>query len=148
MTQQGSATPHTVLLVEGVPIIRRGLKKIIEEAGFNVIDTGDAKAAAKIYREDSTNIALVIADNGTLSQLLKDPGLGLASSIREINTEVPIAIMGVEPVVELSGKVEALQDSRTTVIKKSPFGPAQFQGLLDRMGVEKPAKPERGVGIV
>ena len=52
----------TILLVDDEPAIRRLAVRVLQRAGFSVLDAGDGEEALKIWKEHRDQVALVITD--------------------------------------------------------------------------------------
>lgn len=84
---------RTILLVEDDDLLRDAFKLLLEDAGYQVLEAGTARAALQIARERFP--ALIILDLG----LPDRPGLDV---VRTLRTEPEMA--GV-PVIALTGRV-------------------------------------------
>jgi DNA-binding NtrC family response regulator len=53
---------RTILLVEDEPFVRQATSSILEHAGFEVLSTGDAQEATRVYQDCKRRIDLVMTD--------------------------------------------------------------------------------------
>lgn len=94
MTLQTYAHPNdlprrrTILLVEDEPFVREATCSILENAGFEVLPTVDARDAMKVYTECTRGIDLVITDMGLPGRT----GRQLAQDLRERSPEVIVLV--------------------------------------------------------
>lgn len=81
-----------VLIVDDHPIVRRGLKDILdEEPEFNVTETANGHDALKLIKEQSFDLAIVDLDLPGMS------GLELLKEIKRFNKRLRVLILSVYP---------------------------------------------------
>ena len=94
MTLQTYAHPNdlprrrTILLVEDEPFVREATCSILESAGFEVLPTGDACDAMKVYAEYTRGIDLVMTDMGLPGRT----GQQLGQDLRKHSPEVMVLV--------------------------------------------------------
>ena len=114
-----------VLAVEDDPIVRADLRLVLEDAGFEVADTGDGLEAVELARTHQPDA--IVLD-------LHLPRLGGVEATRRIVAErdVPIvALTGVSPALA----AEALEAGASSYVLK-PFEPEEVVGaVLDAIAV-------------
>ncbi|GFE56358.1 sigma-54 dependent transcriptional regulator [Geobacter sp. AOG1] len=106
-----------VLVVDDEAIIREGLKRILEHAGYNVASSASGQHALECMQEE--NFGLVITD-------LKMPGMSgmeVLKAIKVLQPEVPVIIITGYSTVDTA--VEAMKNGAFDYIAK-PFTPDQI----------------------
>ena len=79
---------RTILLVEDEPFVREATCSILENAGFEVLPTGDARDAMKVFAECTRGIDLVMTDMGLPGRT----GQQLGQDLREHSPEVMVLV--------------------------------------------------------
>jgi DNA-binding response OmpR family regulator len=130
MTDQQSA-PARILIVEDEMLVRMFAVDALEDAGFQVLQAGDAAEAIKALASVS-ELAAVIVDMG----LPDRPGDQLAGEMRAKLQTLPILIASGRSERELKDKFAA--DSRIGVLVK-PYTAAMLIGALGSLGVPAPS---------
>jgi len=114
-------TQRTILIVEDEPIIRMCAAELVEDAGFAVIEVGDAETAmARLEAEQP--IAVVFTDINLPGGM---NGLELAEEVERRWPEIRILIASgrvAPPPSQLSGKVSFIP---------KPYGSGEFLAALD-----------------
>ena len=145
MTLQPYAFPNdqprrrTILLVEDEPFVRAATCSILESAGFEVLRTGDATDALRIYEARTRRIDLVITD----MVLPGRSGLQLGEDLREQSPEVVVLVTSGYTNPEFETKATEL---RTYFLAK----PYSRRTLVDKieniLGAELLARPAKQAG--
>jgi two-component system, OmpR family, KDP operon response regulator KdpE len=129
------AASQRILVCDDEMQIRRALRVVLKDAGFEVIETADAKEAldaASVQPPDAAIIDLLLPDGD---------GVEVTRSIRSWS-EMPILVLSA--VGEEEQKVRALEAGADDYVTK-PFGPreliARLKAVLRRAGddVDEPA---------
>ena len=81
-------TPPTILLVDDEPAIRRIGVRVLEKAGFKILDAGDGEEAFKVWQANRADIVLVISD----VMMPKRNGWELLDAVRAEASEVPFVL--------------------------------------------------------
>jgi len=121
-----SARSRTVLLVEDQNSVRSILKRLLQDAGFNVLEAcGGAEALRMVQQQDDNRIDLVLTDVVMPSM----DGGTLARRIREIDEDLPIIFM----TGYAAGQLDRLGDmAQTSPILKKPFDAKELLAQIDR----------------
>lgn len=90
--------PHTVLVVEDEPLVRMNISDHLSEAGFRVIEAGNA-AEALLLLESDTNVRLIFTDVDMPGSM---DGLTLASVVADRWSPVRIIITSGHRLVEIT----------------------------------------------
>ena len=93
MSQNGKATPETILVVEDHPLLLKLVKGILEDAHFTVLAANSAKKAIRIEAEFSGTIDLLLSD-------VTMPGVSgpdLAKKLKEQRPKMRIILMSAYP---------------------------------------------------
>ena len=78
----------TILLVDDEPAIRRLAVRVLQRAGFSVLDAGDGEEALKIWKEHRDQVALVITD----VMMPRRNGWELLEAIRAESPDLPFVM--------------------------------------------------------
>ena len=78
----------TILLVDDEPAIRRIAVRVLQRAGFSVLDAGDGEAALKLWQEHRDKVALVITD----VMMPRRNGWELLEAIRAESPDLPFVM--------------------------------------------------------
>jgi DNA-binding response OmpR family regulator len=123
--------PARILIVEDEMLVRMFAVDALEEAGFQVLQAGDAtEAMAELTR--APDVAAVIVDMG----LPDRSGDQLAAEMRSVLKNLPILIASGRSERELKDKFSA--DARIGVLVK-PYTSAMLIGALGSLGVAAPS---------
>lgn len=128
MTDQLSAPP-CVLIVEDEMLVRMFAVDALEDAGFQVLQAGDAAEA--IAALAGAQVQAVIVDMG----LPDRSGDQLAAEMRAQRQELPILIASGRSERELKDRFAS--DPRIGVLVK-PYTASMLVGALDSLGVKAP----------
>jgi DNA-binding NtrC family response regulator len=79
---------QTILLVEDEPFVREATRSLLEHAGFEVLATGDARDATRVYAECKRRIDLVMTD----MVLPGRSGRQLGQDLREHSPEIAVLV--------------------------------------------------------
>jgi len=93
VSQNGKATPETILVVEDHPLLLKLVKGILEDAHFTVLAANSAKKAIRIEAEFSGTIDLLLSD-------VTMPGVSgpdLAKKLKEQRPKMRIILMSAYP---------------------------------------------------
>jgi DNA-binding response OmpR family regulator len=129
MTEQLSAQP-TVLIVEDEMLVRMFAVDALEDAGFQVLQAGDA-AEAMTALVGADHVQAVIVDMG----LPDRSGDQLAAEMRARRQDLPILIASGRSERELKDRFAS--DSRVGVLVK-PYTASMLVGALGTLGVKAP----------
>jgi DNA-binding response OmpR family regulator len=129
MTEQLSAQP-TVLIVEDEMLVRMFAVDALEDAGFQVLQAGDA-AEAMTALVAADHVQAVIVDMG----LPDRSGDQLAAEMRARHQDLPILIASGRSERELKDRFAS--DSRVGVLVK-PYTASMLVGALGTLGVKAP----------
>jgi len=77
-----------VLLVEDESFVREATKYILQSAGFEVLEAGDAQDALRIWQENNYRLDLLMSDLGLPGR----DGRHLAREMRQHSPEIPILL--------------------------------------------------------
>jgi PAS domain S-box-containing protein len=91
----------TILLVEDEPAVRRSAARILERAGYRVIEAGDGEEALKVWQIHHHRIDLLLSD-----LVMPSPWSGrvLAARLQSERPGLPVAFMsGYDPTTALQG---------------------------------------------
>lgn len=130
MTHQRSGPPR-VLIVEDEMLVRMFAVDALEDAGFQVLQAGDAREAATALA-GAADLAAVIVDMG----LPDRPGDQLASEMRAQLQDLPILIASGRSERELKDRFAA--DQRIGVLVK-PFTASMLVSALAALGISAPS---------
>lgn len=123
--------PPRVLIVEDEMLVRMFAVDALEDAGFQVLQAGDATEAMAALK-DTPQLVAVIVDMG----LPDRSGDQLAAEMRGQLQNLPILIASGRSERELKDKFAA--DSRIAVLVK-PYTAAMLIGALGSLGVQAPS---------
>lgn len=130
MTEQHSGRVR-VLIVEDEMLVRMFAVDALEDAGFQVLQAGDATEAMTALA-GAPDVAAVIVDMG----LPDRPGDQLAAEMRARLQDLPILIASGRSERELKDRFTA--DSRIGVLVK-PYTATMLTGALGSLGVQAPS---------
>jgi DNA-binding response OmpR family regulator len=130
MTDQQSG-PARVLIVEDEMLVRMFAVDALEDAGFQVLQAGDAHEATTAL-DGATDLAAVIVDMG----LPDRPGDQLATEMRARLQDLPILIASGRSERELKERFAA--DKRIGVLVK-PFTASMLVNALAALGISAPS---------
>ena len=130
MTDQPSAQP-TILIVEDEMLVRMFAVDALEDAGFLVLQAGDANEAMAALTQASALVA-VIVDMG----LPDRSGDQLAAQMRITHQDLPILIASGRSERELKDRFSS--DARIGVLVK-PYTAAMLVNALSSLGVPTPS---------
>jgi DNA-binding NtrC family response regulator len=117
---------RTILLVDDDRVVRFIAGRILEEAGFSVIEAGDGVEALTYFLEDPGRFDAVVAD----VVMPRIPGTLLATRVHATRPSLPILLMsGYSPAEMLDHGVEA----RHTNLVPKPFDPDQLLAAVRRI---------------
>ncbi len=122
------ATPQaeprgTILVVEDEDAIRRLARRVLERAGFAVLDARDGDEAMGVWRARTTPIHLVLSD----VVMPRMGGVELCSRIRAEAPDLPLILMS-GYAADLVRDVEAASGARYLA---KPFGPAHLLSAVE-----------------
>ena len=129
MTDQLSAPPR-ILIVEDEMLVRMFAVDALEDAGFQVLQAGDAAEATSALA-GADHVQAVIIDMG----LPDRTGDQLAAEMRAQRQELPILIASGRSERELKDRFAS--DPRVGVLVK-PYTASMLVGALDSLGVKAP----------
>lgn len=126
---------RTILLVDDDRAVRFIATRILEEAGYEVIQAGDGVEALTYFLEDPGRFDAVVAD----VVMPRIPGTLLAARVHATRPSLPILLMsGYSPAEMLDHGVEA---PHTNLVPK-PFDPDQLLAAVRRiLGEGTPSRP-------
>jgi DNA-binding NtrC family response regulator len=101
---------ETVLLADDEAMLRRLVRRVLENRGFRVIEAGDGREAVDRFREHLDDIALVLLDVA-MPQL---GGLAALAQIRALDPGVPAILMS----GLLEAEESALSEAHTEFLQK------------------------------
>lgn len=130
MTDQLSAQP-SILIVEDEMLVRMFAVDALEDAGFRVLQAGDANEAMAALTQASA-LAAVIVDMG----LPDRSGDQLAAQLRVTHQDLPILIASGRSERELKDRFSS--DTRIGVLVK-PYTAAMLVNALGSLGVATPS---------
>jgi DNA-binding response OmpR family regulator len=133
MTDQLLAPPR-VLIVEDEMLVRMFAVDALEDAGFQVLQAGDAADAMKALA-GADDVQAVIVDMG----LPDRSGDQLAAEMRAQRQDLPILIASGRSERELKDRFAS--DSRVGVLVK-PYTATMLVGALNSLGVKAPTPPD------
>jgi DNA-binding NtrC family response regulator len=117
---------RTILLVDDDRAVRFIATRILEEAGYDVIQAGDGVEALTYFLEDPGRFDAVVAD----VVMPRIPGTLLATRVHATRPSLPILLMsGYSPAEMLDHGVEA----RHTNLVPKPFDPDQLLAAVRRI---------------
>ena len=91
----------TILLVEDEPAVRRSAARILERAGYVVLEAGDGEEALRVWQAHREQIDLLLSD---LVMPAPWPGRVLAARLRSERPGLPVAFMsGYDPMTAMKG---------------------------------------------
>jgi CheY-like chemotaxis protein len=91
---QPATQPRTVLLVDDEEFLRRMLSRVLDEAGYEVVEAANGVAALELAHQVDGNLGLVVTD---IHMPLMD-GIEFARSFRPLHPGVPVLfITGRDP---------------------------------------------------
>ena len=122
-----------ILIVEDEMLVRMFAVDALEDAGFQVVQAGDATEAIAAA-QGAPDVSAVIIDMG----LPDRSGDQLAAEMRAQSAALPILIASGRSERELKDKFAA--DPRIAVLVK-PYTAAMLIGALDSLGVKAPSPP-------
>ena len=122
-----------ILIVEDEMLVRMFAVDALEDAGFQVVQAGDATEAIAAT-QGAPDVSAVIIDMG----LPDRSGDQLAAEMRAQSPTLPILIASGRSERELKDKFAA--DPRIAVLVK-PYTAAMLIGALDSLGVKAPSPP-------
>lgn len=79
---------RTILLVDDEPAIRRIAVRILQKAGFKVLDAGDGDEAFKVWEANKREVALIITD----VMMPKRNGWELVEMVRATAPDTPFVM--------------------------------------------------------
>jgi len=128
------STKATVLVVDDEPGMRRGLRAVLERAGFEVLEAGSGEEALALVAE--RELGLVVSD-------MKMPGLGgleLLKSLKAMKPGLPVVMITAYGTV--ADAVCAMKEGAEDFLTK-PFSPTDLLHLVNRLvsGEEAAAHP-------
>jgi DNA-binding response OmpR family regulator len=107
-----SAEAVTVLLAEGYAVLRSVLRRVLEAAGFAVLEAGDAAAAQEVAAAHQGRIRLLVCD----LSLPPRGGPDLAARLRQQRPGLRVLLIG----------NEGGSDPEGLPLLEKPFNPAQL----------------------
>lgn len=110
-----------LLLVDDEPSVRLIARRILERAGFDVVEAGDGPEAIELFRADPDDVAGVVLDL-TLPTV---DGMTVMRELRRLRPDVPIVLCSGWSADEVASSISALP--ATTFLQK----PFQVQAMLD-----------------
>jgi DNA-binding NtrC family response regulator len=117
---------RTILLVDDDRAVRFIATRVLEEAGYDVIQAGDGVEALTYFLEDPGRFDAVVAD----VVMPRIPGTLLATRVHATRPSLPILLMsGYSPAEMLDHGVEA----RHTNLVPKPFDPDQLLAAVRRI---------------
>jgi DNA-binding response OmpR family regulator len=119
--------PTRILLVEDEMLVRMFAVDALEDAGFQVVQAGDAAEALSAFAQ-SRDLAAAVVDMG----LPDRQGDQLAAELRRLHAQIPILIASGRSERELKDQFAA--DGRIGVLVK-PYTAAMLIGALGSLGV-------------
>ena len=135
-------TPHgneTILLVDDEDYLRDLGKRMLTKFGYTVLTAPDGETAVQVYREQGTQISLVILD-------LIMPGIGGRNCLDQILNEDPSATVIIASGYSLDGSTKKEIESKAKGFVSKPFELNQMINIVRKTLDEKtppiPDKPE------
>jgi PAS domain S-box-containing protein len=122
-TWQGSGT---VLLAEDEDQIRHIAKTMLGKFGFAVIEAVNGKEALELYKQNSTDIKLVLSDMG---MPIMD-GYTLFHELKKLDPELPIIVSSGFGDADVTSRIGS--DNIAGLINK-PYNPSQLRDVLKRV---------------
>jgi CheY-like chemotaxis protein len=114
-----------VLVVDDVETVRRLMARILERAGYRVLQASDGLGGIEAFRAAPRQIDCVLLD-----LVLPDIGGGqVVAAIREIRPDVPIVVMSGHASEEAAALL--LGQSVASIVQK-PFQPAELREAISR----------------
>ncbi len=113
-----------VLVIDDEPGIRRFALRVIESAGYQVIEAGDGPQGLEIFARQKPEIVAIVMD-------LSMPGMEgpeLARALRQLDPGIPVLVMSGYSDSEVA---EKLAGTGVSEFVKKPFRP---QELIARLG--------------
>ena len=130
--RESGAVAGTVLIVEDEDVIRLAVSKMLQKAGFSVIEAGDGTTGANLFRINETKIDVVLLDV-TLPGM---PGRDVLKEMRRIRPGVKVVL------TTAFNKDRAL----SSIDEQHPWGyvrkPYQFGELISLLRTACQDKPE------
>lgn len=101
-----ASTPRgeTILVVDDEPLVRLGIRRILEMERYEVLEADSAEAARAVLDRDGSRVALIILDHS----MPGETGIDALASLRERCGAPVILFTGLAP--ELPGDIAALLD--------------------------------------
>jgi two-component system, cell cycle sensor histidine kinase and response regulator CckA len=127
MSSPAQGSPgRTILLVDDDRAVRFIASRILEEAGYGVVQAGDGIEALTYFLEDPYRFDALVTD----VVMPRFPGTLLATRVHEARPSLPILLMsGFSPAEMLDRGVQA---PHTDLVPK-PFDPDQLLAAVRRM---------------
>lgn len=125
MARKSSERSSVVLIVEDEPLVRLCAVKMVEDAGYQVLEAATADEAIRIL-ESRNDISLVFTDIQMPGSM---DGLKLAHAVR--HRWPPIRII----VTSGRGPIKASDLPKDGRFFAKPYDPAQIQGVLQEWGL-------------
>ena len=113
----------TILLAEDEESIRDIAKAFLEMFGFTVLEAVNGKEALEIYKNNTTEITLVVTDMGMPVM----DGCQLFNELKKLNPELPIIVSSGYGDVEVVARIGS--DNIAGLISK-PYNPDQLREVL------------------
>jgi CheY-like chemotaxis protein len=78
----------TILLVDDEPAIRRIAVRVLQKAGFKVLEAGDGEEAFRVWQENQHDVALIVTD----VMMPKRNGWELLEAVRAAAPDTPFVM--------------------------------------------------------
>jgi len=118
------AVGHTILIIDDEPAVLRVSKRVLERAGYAVLDAADGSAGMALFAERAGEIDAVVLD-------LSMPGISgseVLAEMRRARPEVPVLVVSGYSRAEVARRLKG--EPPTGVLRK-PFRPKE---LVDALG--------------
>ena len=119
----GTSAARRVLLADDDAQVRRGLSRVLEQAGYEVVAVGDGTAAIDAVMAGQFNVIL------TDVHMPGTTGLDLLRVVRAYDLDVPVILMSGDP--ELETAMEAVELGALQYVRK-PVKPDALTAIVER----------------
>jgi two-component system, cell cycle sensor histidine kinase and response regulator CckA len=137
-TARSTTQRRTVLLVDDEEFLRRMLARVLDEAGFDVVEAPNGMAALELAHEVDGHLSLVVTD---VHMPMMD-GIEFARAFRPLHPGVPLLF--------ITGRDPAETDDPVyfnSHLLRKPFRSEAFVATVDRLLGERTDSPVRNDSI-